>query len=235
MRTEVRRKLEMAARVREFILAHSGAESSYVPVLERMQERLKRAGAVADRQNGKLDAARAARAQRKELRRILQFQLLHYLVAVGSFAAGDRTELVQRFKLPPGNLSNAGFVSKVRALVAFARDHKDLLTSQGMDEAVLDELDRRVTELEAVTETVRTERRDHITARVELEVITGDLMKEVKLADGITRYRFGMSPERMAEWNAVRQVPGQARGGVAPATGNGEVPPGPGGGVAPAA
>jgi hypothetical protein len=44
----------------------------------------------------------------------------------------------------------------------------------------------------------------------------------VKVLDGITRYRFGMNPEMMAEWKAVRQVLGvPARGRQAPLAGPG--------------
>ncbi|HEV8612923.1 MAG TPA: hypothetical protein VGQ73_05385, partial [Gemmatimonadales bacterium] len=40
-------------------------------------------------------------------------------------------------------------------------------------------------------------------------MVSGELMKEMKLLDGITRYRFGMDAEMMAEWKAVRRVPGR--------------------------
>lgn len=234
MRSEVRRTLEMAARVREFILAHSSTESSYAPVLARLEERLKRAGTIADRQHEGLVAARAARAHRQELRRVLHFQLLRYLVAVGQVAASDRAELAERFKLPDSNAASTTFLTSVKALIATAKEQKELLVEQGMKAELLDAMDRQVAELEAALESVRTGRRDHIGARAELEVITGEILKQIKVLDGITRYRFGMSPELMAEWKAVRRVPGRPQGGVASPKGDEVVPPDPGG-IAPAA
>jgi hypothetical protein len=234
MNTEVRRKLEMAARVREFILAHSSTESSYAPVLARLEERLQRAGAIAARQHEGLTAARAARAHRRELRRVVQFQLLHYLVAVGSVAATDRAELAARFKLPASNAANTVFLTSVKALITTAREQKDMLMEHGMKPELLDDLDRLIAEFEAAVGTARTGRRDHIGARADLDVITAEIQKQIKVLDGITRYRFGMSPELMAEWKAVRRVPGQPKGGSLPKAGNGEVTPGPGG-IAPAA
>ena len=48
-------------------------------------------------------------------------------------------------------------------------------------------------------------------------MITAELLRVVKVLDGITRYRFGMNPEKMAEWKAVRQVLGVSpRGRAAP-------------------
>ena len=82
--------------------------------------------------------------------------------------------------------------------------------------ASLDEINRLVTQFEAASEAARTARCDHIGARADLEVITGQLMDEVNLLDGITRYRFGKDLEVMAEWTAARQVLGQPRNVVTP-------------------
>lgn len=103
-------------------------------------------------------------------------------------------------------------------------NQRDLLIKQGMAVASLDEINRLVTEFEAASEAARTARRDHIGARADLELITAQLMDEVNLLDGITRYRFGNDPEVMAEWKAARQVLGQPRTGVTPpATGTSDV------------
>jgi hypothetical protein len=74
-----------------------------------------------------------------------------------------------------------------------------------------------VTDFEAASEAQRTGRRDHIGARVELEVITAELLEQVKVLDGVTRYRFGNDEEVMAEWKAARQILGQPRNEEAPA------------------
>ena len=232
MNTEVRRKLEMAARVREFVRSHSSTESSYGPVLARLEERLTRAETIAARQHAGRVAAKGARARRKELRHILHFQLLRYLTAVGSVMAKDRAELAAKFKLPSGNATNSSFVTSVKSLIAVAEGQKELLVQEGMSETLLDELGKMVAEFEIILEAVRTARREHIGARVDLGVITVELQKVVKVLDGITRYRFGMNPEMMAEWGAVKQVLGRsARGRVTPEAGGSSTP----GGIAPAA
>ena len=73
-----------------------------------------------------------------------------------------------------------------------------------------------VADFEAATEAAHTARRDHIGARVDLEVIANELTEQVKLLDGITRYRFGKDVEMMAEWKAAKQLLGQARNGEVP-------------------
>src|ERR1041384_1352469 len=237
MNTAVRRKLEMAARVREFIRSRSSTEPGYATAIARFEESLPRAGAIAARQHEGRTAERAARAQRKELRRVLHFQLIRYLVAVGSLATKDRTELAERFKLPDSGGSNSVFLTTVKALLALAGTEKDLLVQQGMMPTLLDDLAGMVTKFETALEAIRTGRRDHIGARADLNVITAELVDQVKVLDGITRYRFGDDPEVMAEWKAVRRVPGQPQAEGTPPAGQGVVPPtsGAGGSIAPAA
>ena len=211
--TQFRRKLEMAERVREFTRARATSEPSYAPVLTKFQELITRAQQIVARQHqGRLDAT-GARDRRKDLRRMLQFQLVHYLVAVGSVATKDQAELAARFKLPSTNSTNTVFLTSVKALLVVAEGQRDLLVQGGMEPALLENLGRMVADFEAVSEAARTARRDHIGARADIEVIATELMEQVKVLDGITRYHFGNDPEVMAEWKAAKQVLGLPRNG----------------------
>ena len=220
MNIDVSRKLDMAGRVREFIRAHAASEAGYPPVLTRLDELLTRADQIVARQLEGRVAARGARAHRRAVRRLLHTQLVHYLVAVGSAAARNQDDLAERFKLPATNSTNTTFLSSVKALLASAQAQQDLLVKAGMAPAALEELTRLVAEFEAASETARTARRDHIGARADLDLISAELSEQVKLLDGITRYRFGSDPEVMVEWKAARQVLGQRRNGEAPQPGD---------------
>jgi len=50
MNTEIRRKLDMAARVREFTRAHAATEAGYAPVLTKFEDALNRAEGIVARQ-----------------------------------------------------------------------------------------------------------------------------------------------------------------------------------------
>ena len=214
----------MAARVREFIRARSASEPGYPPVLARLDELIARADVIAARQHQGVVAAEGARAHRRELRDVLHRKLMHYLVALGTYAGKDQAELARQFRLPDGSANNPAFLTSVKALVAAAESQRDLLVQQGMAVGSLDEINRLVAEFEVASEVARTARRDHIGARADLEVITAQLMDEVNLLDGITRYRFGDDPEVMVEWKAARRLLGQPRTGVTPpATGTSDV------------
>jgi hypothetical protein len=219
MNTEVRRKLEMAARVREFTRAHAATEPGYASLLTKFENLLTRADGIAARQHQGRLAAKGARARRVELRRKLHFQLVRYLVAVAAVAGKDQAELAARFKLPDTNATNTVFLTSVKALLAAAESQRELLVREGMAPALLEDLGRMVADFEAVSEAARTARRDHIGARTDLDVITAELMGQVNVLDGITRYRFGDDPEVTAEWTAARQVLGLPRNEATPPAG----------------
>jgi len=212
MNTNVRRKLEMARRVREFTRAHAQNEPGYAPLLQKFDELLTRAFAIVARQIEGRVAARVARAKRDDLRQMVHSQLVRYLVAVGTVAARDQTELAQRFRLPATNATNTAFLASVKNLLAAAEEQRELLVKDGMMPSLLEDLTRLVTEFETASEEKNTARRDHIGARADLEDVTAELVQQVNLLDGVTRYRFGRDPEVMAEWRAARQVLGLDQG-----------------------
>jgi len=217
MNTEVRRKLDMVERVREFVRARAATEPAFGPVLTRLEELFTRAGTILARQHDGRVAARVARTHRVELRRRLQLELVHYLVAVGSIASKGQTEVSGLFKLPPGNTTNAAFLVAVRSLLAAGKALQDALVKAGMSGTLLDDLARMVSDFETASEAARTARRDHIGARIELDSIAAELTEQVQLLDGITRYRYGFDSDVMGEWKAARMVLGRPRSnGAAP-------------------
>ena len=242
MRSLVGRKLEMGARVRTFSRTHPSTDPEYATVLGRLEERLTRAEAIAERQHDGLVSAKNARSRRAELRRVIHFQLLRYLVAVAGLAAKTRVELAERFKLPDSHGNHRAFLAAVKSMLAIAEAQKDALVGEGMSPRLLDDVSRLVGEFDTASEAARVARLEHIGARADLEAATAELMEQVKLLDGINRWRFGKDPKLLVEWNAAKHVAGagavaaRERGDRAtPSTGDGAVTPPSSGGIAPAA
>lgn len=229
MEAGVRRKLEMAARVRVFSRTHPSTEPTYQQVLGRLEAGLTRAEMLAARQLEGRVKSREARVRREELRREVHFQLLRYLVATGSVASRDRVELAERFRLPNASGSHLGFLTSVKSLLASAEEQKEALVSVGMALTLLEELGKKVAGLESAAVDASQGRLDHVGARSELEAITVELLEEVRVLDGINRWRYGKDPELMAEWNAARHVvQGPKRDPGTPSSGEGVVTPEPG-------
>lgn len=232
MRTLLGRKLEMVARVRSFSRSHPSEEPGYLKILAELEERLGQAEAMAGTHVDELVAEKSARRRRDDIRKVVHFQLLRYLVEVGVVAAKDRAELASRFKLPDGNASNRQFAALVASMLTVAVSQKGAMVKAGMSPTLLDELRAMLTEFQVVTEAARSAKLGHVLALVELEGVTSQLSRLVRLLDGFNRWRFRGDPELLKGWGVVRRV---ARGPRRLSEeGEGETPAGPGG-VAPAA
>lgn len=215
MQVAVRRKLEMAARVRDFSRAHPSKNAGYDSVLARLEERLGRADALATQQRAGLIAVHAATVRRQELRRALQFKLLRHLIRVGEAAAKERPELAERFRLPTIRATHKSFMVAVKAMLAEAVAAKDLFVGQGLSETPLDDLARMVTQFEEATETGNIGRRSHVGARADLAAVTGEVMDMVEWLDGLNRYRFRDDPELQAAWDSARNFTSRFKARVA--------------------
>ena len=118
--------------------------------------------------------------------------------------------------LPSSNVTYKTYVTAATAMLNLAETHRDILVSKGLTGSALEDLRRIVTEFEAATELARAGRIQHIGARTDLDVVTGELAEIVRVLDGINRYRFGKDPEAMAEWLAAKRVPGTPSSRTAP-------------------
>ncbi len=228
MNAVLRRRLERAARVRDFIRAHRTDGAGEGTALARLEELLQRAEVLAAQQLAGVVATRAATMQREELRRALQTKLLRYLAAVGSVAAKDNTGLAPQFQLPRANASNQGFITAARGMLEKATAQKELLVRRGMSASLLDDLTATLGEFEKTLEATRAGRRDHTGASADLEAVTAEIAEQVRVLDGLVRYRFGDNAELMGAWASARNVLGPFKARSEPPADDGQAPAGTG-------
>src|SRR6185437_7988009 len=146
----LRRRLEMAVRVRDFLRAHraDGIQGGEAAALARLEELLTRAQVLAAQQRAGVLARRGSTEQRAVVRRALQSHLLTYLSAVGRVAAGDNPELGAHFRLPATRATNQAFLTLGRGMLKKATEQKELLVGRGMSEQLLDDLAAALTQFE---------------------------------------------------------------------------------------
>ena len=207
MNAGLRRRFEMAARVRDFLRAHrtEGAEAT---ALARLEELLERAETLAAQQRAGVVATRAATEQRAEVRGALQGKLLKYLAGVGAVAAKENAELGAEFRLPRTRATNQAFLTLARGMLEKATARKELLVSRGMSEKLLEDLSAAVDEFDKTLEATRAGRREHVGASADLRAVATEITEQVRLLDGLVRYRFGDDPELMGAWASARNVVG---------------------------
>jgi len=196
----------MAVRARDFLRAHRTDGVPEQAALARLEELVQRAEALVGQQRAGVVASRAATEHRAKVRRALQSKLLRYLTAVGRVAARENADLGAQFRLPRTRGANLAFVAVARGMLEKATAQKELLVGHGMAEQLLDDLARGITEFEQTLEATRTGRRSHVGASADLKAVFSEISEQVRLLDGLVRYRFGDNEELMGAWVSARSV-----------------------------
>ena len=223
MNAILRRRFEMAMRVRDFLRAHPTNGVAEGTAFARLEELLKREETLAAQQRAGVVASRASTEQRVQVRRALQGKLLKYLAAVGAVAAKENVELGAQFRLPL-HAANHAFLTVARGMLEKATAEKDLLVSRGMSETLLDDLALAITEFDKTLEATRAGRRDHVGASADLRAVASEVRDHVRLLDGLVRYRFGNNVELMGAWASARNVEGPVKSHAEAKPPGGEAP-----------
>ena len=215
MNAVLRRRLEMAARVRDFLRAHrtEGVEGA---ALTRLEELVQRAEALAAQQRAGVLAVRGSIEQRAAVRRALQSTLLLYLSGVGAVAAEENAELGAQFQLPQHRVPNQAFVTLAQGMLARAMEHREVLVRRGLSETVLTDIAAALAQFELTLEVARAGRREHVGASADLRAVASAITRQVRLLDGLVRYRSGGDAELMSAWASARNVLGPVRLKVEP-------------------
>ena len=224
MNALLRRRLEMAARVRDFLRAHKTDAVGEGLGLAKLEELIQRAEVLVAQQRGGVVVTRAATQQRDKLRRALLSKLLLYLRAVGAVAAKQNPELAVQFQLPPANASHQALLTVVRGMLEKATAQKELFVSRGMSPMLLEALAGALGEFEKTLEASREGRRNHVGASADLKAVAAEIKEQVRVLDGLVRFRFGENAELMGAWASARNVLGPFKAKVEPEAGDSQTP-----------
>jgi|SRR5438874_928806 len=211
MQADLRRRLEMAVRVREFFRTHQSDGATQTGAVALLEQLVERAELLASQQRAGVITARGAVEHRTEVRRALQSKLLRYLSAVGAAAARENTELAAQFRLPKPRGPNHAFLTMARVMLEKATAQKDVLVNRGMSAKLLDDLTATLNDFEKTLEATRVARQDHAGATADLRAVLGEISQQVRVLDGLVRYRFGDNEELMGAWASAHNVVGPFR------------------------
>jgi len=78
-----------------------------------------------------------------------------------------------------------------------ATAHKELLVKRGMSEQLITDITAAIAEFEQTLEATRAGRREHVGASADLDSVVSEISQQVRLLDGLVRYRFGDNVELM--------------------------------------
>src|SRR5437016_4755249 len=224
MNAQLRRRLEMAGRVRDFLRAHKTDAVGEGLGLAKLEELIARAEALDAQQRAGIVTTRLSTKHREGLRRALQSKLLLYLRALGGLGDPENGEAAVQFQVPPSNASHVALLTAGRDMLEKATGQKDVLLSRGMPPTLLDDLAGALGGLEKTIESTRAGRRDHVGASADLETVAAEIKKQVRALDGMVRYRFGDNAELMGAWRSARNVLGPFKTKNEPEAGGSQTP-----------
>ena len=205
MNFTIRRKLDMAGRVRDFCRTHPDQNPGYTAAVARLEERLVRAEALAQQQvTGRLTVAGAV-VTKEQLREEI-YKTLGLLAGLARPAAQEEADLAVGFVRPRTKLGHQAFLTRARVAAANGSAHRDLLIRYGMPETFLDELGAALDQFEQALNEKHNGRAAHVGARAELEAVTSEIMLIVRQLDALNRFRFRKDAESLAAWKSARDV-----------------------------
>lgn len=206
MKASVRLKLEMAARVRDFVRAHPDTHPGHTAAAGRLEERLVRAEALAQQAIAGRRAVTGAIAARGALQAMIA-DLLALLARLARQAAREEPELSAGITRPDQSASKQSFLVRGRVAASTAAKHKDVLLRYGMPDTLPDDLGRMLDEFETALNEKHAGQSAHIGAHADLDAVTEELMQLVRQLDALNRFRFRDDPEALGAWRSARNVP----------------------------
>ncbi|MEO7986782.1 MAG: hypothetical protein ABI766_09635, partial [Gemmatimonadales bacterium] len=176
----VRRRMEMAERVRDFSRAHPSADGNYAPVLGQLEEKVARMEGLAKQEQGGFLTTHASSVRRRSLRRRLHRELLRHLVTVADVAATEQPGMAERFELSPAGATNESFRTHARKMLEQGQAQKEQLAKHGLADRLLEDLAAAVDDFDASVAESNEGRRDHVGARAELKAVSDEVMRLVE-------------------------------------------------------
>ena len=229
MNTAARLKLDMATRVRDFLVSHPYANASYSTVLARLEDRIARGETLAAQQRAGAIAVAASTARRADLRRLLRQQPLRHLLRIAQAASKEQPELAKRFRLPANRANHQVFRTAARAIAEEAKASRELFVRYGLSETILDDLSATLDEYDQAVSEAHAGKLAHLGARADLEAVVREIMDLVHQLDGMNLYRLRNDTEVRAAWESARNIAwpngGPAAGSIGSASGPGTVAP----------
>ena len=104
-----------------------------------------------------------------------------------------------QFQLPPSNASHQALLTVARGMLEKATAQKELFVSRGMSPMLLDALAGALGEFEKTLEASRKGRRNHpslrsgqvVGASADLKAVAAEIKEQVRVLDGLVRFRLG--------------------------------------------
>lgn len=216
----INKKLEMAARVQEWLRTHPPTDRNQIAIVERFTGLLEKAQSLQLEENAQRLASAAATGRRKAVRTELETQQLRAVARIGVFATRKELPAAARFTMPPRNVGLADFVVRAANVLDAAREQQEALVSHGLTKALLTASAAGLARLREAIAQEQASRQQHGATRAEFQRAVEEVNELVGLFDAFNLAQFAGDQRMLDLWRTVRAVTRSPRvkratGGVA--------------------
>jgi hypothetical protein len=198
----IRRKLEMAGRVRDFERSHPDATPGHTAAVARLEDRMTRAEVLAQQEVSGRRAVTGAILARDQLRAQIVTALV-MLSGIAQSASKEEPELAVSIQRPQSGAGSQTFVTRSRVAQAAAAASEALLERYGMPANFPAELGSMLDQYETIVNDRHAGLTAHVGAAADLTAVTAELMQLVRQLDALNRFRFRVDPELLGAWKSA--------------------------------
>jgi hypothetical protein len=234
MDAKVRRQVATGTGARDFGRSHPVDSPEFVLILGELDELLGLVQVAAAKQREGFIDRHTAAVQKDEIERRIRGMHLPHIQRAARRAAADDPQLADAFPRKPATTSQAGFRTVVGGIADAAEAHKEVMGKRGMSAALLGDLKESIKQYDVAMELGVQARASHLEASAQLRHLGDEIVRRVRLLDGINRLHFQQDPAVLKAWAAVSRVQATPKPG-AEEVAEGGAAGGSGGDVRPAA
>jgi hypothetical protein len=206
MDAKVRRQVATGTGARDFGRSHPVDSPEFVLILGELDELLRQVQVTAAKQREGFVDRHAAAVQKGELERRIRGMHLPHIQRAARRAAADDPQLADAFPRKPATTSQAGFRTVVGGIADAAEAHQEAMGKRGMSAALLGDLKESIKQYDAAMELGIQARAVHLEASAQLRHLGDEIVKRVRLLDGINRLHFQQDPAALKAWAAVSRL-----------------------------
>jgi hypothetical protein len=205
-----RRKVEMGKRVLIFCREHLDPNGGSAKTVARLEQNVRRGEHLFGQQMDGRNQVATAAERKRDLRRIMKLVHLPHLMAAAEAASMELPELIFKFKIPRSERAFSSFLTAARAIESVALERRELLERHGMADEVLEDFRKSLGEYERAMRDLVGGRLIHVAARADLERISREIDRAVKLLDGFCRVCLARQPDALAAWESAKKITKEA-------------------------
>lgn len=213
MERRTRSAVAMGTSAEDFSLAHPMEGPGYQAAVGELSKLTAEAKVLEIQQREGIITERSGGAVRRELMDRMRTVHLPHLTHSASRAEREQPDLARQFRFTPTSDSLSARRAAAASMVDAAQTHQEVLGRHGMDGSVLEDLVQALAEFDAAGERCIAGRVAHVGASARLRAVGQEIVKLVRVLDGLNRVRFKDDEALLAQWASMSSVRASPKGG----------------------